>query len=308
MSFDLAGVEAQQRDAEWSVAAVESALGRRFSQIGLVAVSFGSLAGWRLLIGGDERMTALVSLDGSLGFVDGVELLTAHRPERPARQAVLHLNVLDNDDNDLSLLEAQPFALTQIVTTTGFDHSEFFPGMLLRSEPGGEVASVAGARLGFVLNVATRFLDAQFRRRRACVSVTAGASRCLAPRLEIPAESAATRLLASPAGRAELLALGRQAAALGVDEPLVREGLLDAVAAGAEAPAVVAVARLRTALFPRSYQAWWVLGEALSESGDVTGAIAAFETVKALNPKVRDADTQIAKLRQQHNLPAGGGR
>jgi hypothetical protein len=34
------------------------------------------------------------------------------------------------------------------------------------------------------------------------------------------------------------------------------------------------VARLRTALFPRSYQAWWVLGEALGKPGDVAEAIA----------------------------------
>jgi hypothetical protein len=299
MSFDLEGVEAQRRDAEWGLAAVEKALRRRFTSIGLVGVSFGSLAGWRLLTGGDERMIALVSLDGSLGFVDGAELMAKSPPERPARQAVLHMNTLGNGYNDLSLLESQPFGLVQVLTFAGFEHNQFFPGQLLRSEPTGEEAALARARFDDVLDVATRFLDAQFAGRRACVAPGRGTSACLAPRMEVPAESAVSRMLATEAGRAEILALGRRARALGLDMPVAREGLLEAVGDGAGAPTELAIARLRAELFPRSYRAQWALGEALGGAGDFAGAIAAFEAVKAINPRVRDADDEIDKLRRR---------
>lgn len=120
MTFDFEGVEAQRRDAEWGIAAAERALRRRFTKMAAIGVSFGSLAGWRLLVGGDERMQALVSLDGSLGFVDGAEMMALHPTDRPARQAVLHMNTRGNGYNDLSFLEQQPYALVQVTTFDGY--------------------------------------------------------------------------------------------------------------------------------------------------------------------------------------------
>lgn len=296
MTFDIDGVEAQRRDVEWSIVAAEQRLGRSFSQIALIGVSFGSLAGWRVLTGGDERMVALVSLDGSLGFVDGAELMAANPPTRPARQAVLHINVAGNGYNDVSYLEDQPFALVQTVSLADIHHNEFFPGRLYREEPTGAAAADARRKLDTVLGLAVGFIDLQLAGRRACVAWT-GASTCRRPRVDVPAESTTAAMLADAGGRAQLAALGRRARDAGITRGVVREGLLEAVAHGADAQTALAVTRLRVLLFPDSYRALWDLGVALEEAGDIDGAIAAYEGIQRKNPRVRDAADEIRRLR-----------
>lgn len=296
MTFDIDGVEAQRRDVEWSIIAAEQRLGRSFSQIALIGVSFGSLAGWRLLTGGDERMVALVSLDGSLGFVDGAELMAANPPTRPARQAVLHINVAGNGYNDVSYLGDQPFALVQTVSLADIHHNEFFPGRLYREEPTSAAAADARRKLDTVLGLAVGFIDLQVTGRRACVAWT-GASTCRRPRVDVPAESTAAAMLADDEGRAQLAALGRRARDAGITRGVVREGLLEAVARATDAQTALAVTRLRVLLFPDSYRALWDLGVALEEAGDIDGAIAAYEEIQRKNPRVRDAADEIRRLR-----------
>ncbi len=303
MTFDLEGVEAQRRDAEWGIAIAEQTLGRRFTHIAIVGVSFGSLAGWRLLVGGDERFAALVSLDGSLGFVNGVDLMARHPSDRPPRQAVLHLNTAGNGFNDLSFLERQPHALVQVVSFEGYQHNEYFPSALLRARPDSPQAAAARSRLDVVLSLAERFIDAQLTGQRACVSTDTGRSVCSTPQLEVPSEETIARWVATADGLARLQELGRRAIALGLPQPVVREGALAELIDVAKDDDRLALVRLRVALFPRSFEARWQLGDELAERGELEAAIAELKAVKRIDPRVRDVDDEIAKLRARLGKP-----
>ena len=165
MQWAAADLEAQASDLAFLLAWARTRPGADVGRVGIVAFSFGS--GAALVVARrDSSIAAIVSLDGSIGFIDRVPI---HRalPDLagPFTIPVMHLNVSGSPRNDLTLLRALVTDLT-VVGFAGAGHLDFttlasmtasVPGMVL-SRLGEDTWATPSAVHGSAMLLAQGFL------------------------------------------------------------------------------------------------------------------------------------------------------
>jgi hypothetical protein len=160
MTLDVRGVEHQARDLAFILGEAKGWPNVDSTRVGAAGFSLGASAAL-LTAMRDERLGAVVSLDGSIGFDNGTPVTRTAADFAIARFRVplLHFNVSGDPANDLSVIEALRFSERTVVTMTGIDHEEFIPTVLISSTVKGPAPRTARVAYTSVTEYLRAFLE-----------------------------------------------------------------------------------------------------------------------------------------------------
>ncbi len=170
MDLTTLGIETQVRDLECTITLMCEYPYVDMHRIGVVGFSFGSCAALILAMRNID-LDAVVSLDGSIGFKDRIALVKEspfYSPEN-VRIPFLHINVMENKRNSLSIIDSLRSSHRTIVSIKGIGHINFTSiGMIAGVIPGFWKSVEPNAKLGYetMCRYTLHFLNAHIKEEK----------------------------------------------------------------------------------------------------------------------------------------------
>ncbi len=316
IAFDETGLETQARDLEFVLGALFDSPGVSSEYVGVVGFSFGGSSAL-LTAMRDERVSVVVSLDGSVG-AQHAHAFTRNAPGFAAarlRVPILHMGRLEAPWRDPTLMNELALARRWWLDIAGAEHLDFIPIPTMSHAAG---ASVPEHRLRVYRTVAgylLRFLDAHLRR-------DAGAIRALSdpsfdggldathfdlsvsePTATAPSGLEFWRRLRDPATTEDAIqdyrSLSKQLGGM----PLMTSGEMDDAGSTLlrlDKRRGIEVLRLWVEAYPETVMAHVTLGDALVQFGDPTRAARAFRKALALDPRSALAKRGLRRVEESN--------
>lgn len=163
-------IETQARDLEYIIEFMHEYPNVDVHRTGVVGFSLGSCPALILAMRNID-IDAMVSLDGSIGFNDRLALVQESPFYNPKNVCIplMHINVMGNKRNDLSIIDSLKYSLRTIVSIRGIGHVNFTSiGMIAGVLPGFWKSIEQNAKIGYetLCTYTLHFLDAYIKEEK----------------------------------------------------------------------------------------------------------------------------------------------